>query len=183
MNTCKGRFYERHVRTYQSILTFQIFMEDILQAIEHSLVIFDFSVLGRVGLLLATLKVRVHFTCVGRVLLIMCHLQTRKASRERGKRNVERVSGSSFSKRSPRQPPTHWFPAWCLTVQPRDNIQQSPSSFLSPGHEKRDTFGGEEGGFSWHVRCLSTSQVYWMRSSNTKRAGRASCSLVFVSWG
>ena len=49
-------------------------MKDVLQAIEDCFVVLDFSILGGVCPPLAALKVGVHFTCVGRVLLVMCYL-------------------------------------------------------------------------------------------------------------
>lgn len=51
-------------------------MQDVLEAVEDRLVIFDFSALGGVRPLLAALEVGVHLTCVGGVLLVMRHLYT-----------------------------------------------------------------------------------------------------------
>lgn len=52
-------------------------MQDVLEAVEDRLVIFDFSALGGVRPLLAALEVGVHLTCVGGVLFVMRHLYTR----------------------------------------------------------------------------------------------------------
>lgn len=57
-------------------LTLQVLVQDVLEAVEDRLVIFDLSALGGVGPLLAALEVGVHLTRVGGVLLVMCHLHT-----------------------------------------------------------------------------------------------------------
>lgn len=59
----------------ESGLTFEVFVQDVLEAVEDGFVIFDFSAFGGICPLLAALKVGVHFTRVGGVLFIMCHLQ------------------------------------------------------------------------------------------------------------
>lgn len=58
-------------------------MEDILKAVEDDLVIFDFSAFGGICPFLTALEVRVHFTCVGGILFIMCHLQKNKKKKTR----------------------------------------------------------------------------------------------------
>lgn len=60
-------------------LTLQVLVQDVLEAVEDRLVIFDLSALGGVRPLLAALEVGVHLTRVGGVLLVMCHLHTEEA--------------------------------------------------------------------------------------------------------
>ena len=56
-------------------LTFEVLVEDVLQAVEHRLVILDLPVLCGLRSGLPALKVGVHFAGVGRVLLVMCDLR------------------------------------------------------------------------------------------------------------
>lgn len=60
----------------ESGLTFKVFVEDVLQAVEDGFVIFDFSALGGICPLLTAFEVGVHFTRVRGVLFVMCYLQT-----------------------------------------------------------------------------------------------------------
>ena len=54
--------------------TFQVLVEDVLEAVEDRLVILDLPVLGGLRPGLPALEVGVDFAGVGRVLLVMCDL-------------------------------------------------------------------------------------------------------------
>lgn len=56
-------------------LTFEVFVEDVLKAVEDGFVVFDFPAFAGLRPRLAALKVRVHFARVGRVLFVMRYLE------------------------------------------------------------------------------------------------------------
>lgn len=56
--------------------TFQVFVQDVLKAVEDGFVVRDFPALAGVCPLLPALEVGVDFTRVGGVLLVVGHLQT-----------------------------------------------------------------------------------------------------------
>lgn len=61
--------------------TFQVFVQDVLKAVEDGFVVRDLAALAGVRPLLPALEVGVDFTRVGGVLLVMGHLQTESRAR------------------------------------------------------------------------------------------------------
>lgn len=82
----------RELAAPSRLLTLQVLVQDVLEAVEDRLVIFDFPALAGVRPLLAALEVRVHFTRVGGVLFVMCHLR-REGGREGGEGDTLRRLG------------------------------------------------------------------------------------------